>query len=147
LRAILAEKHRVPMEAIWVGNGAAEAIDLALRAIQPTLAALTAPGFAEYETAVQHAGGRKLELPLSASTQFRLDPDEVRRAARDGADTIVLGHPNNPTGQLLAPDAIEAALTHYRSVVIDEAFLDFSPEEERLTLIPQAAERTGLFVT
>jgi len=147
LRAALADKHGVPIESIWVGNGAAEAIDLALRALQPTVAALTAPGFAEYETAVEHAGGRIFPIALTADDGFRLRPEAVKAAASAGADAIVLGHPNNPTGRTLAPDTIEAALDGFRAVVVDEAFLDFSPEEEKLTLVRRAAERPGLFVT
>ncbi|HZG83777.1 threonine-phosphate decarboxylase CobD [Paenibacillus sp.] len=147
LRRALAERHGVPMEAIWVGNGAAEAIDLALRAIAPKLAAAAAPGFAEYETAVAHAGGRLLDLPLSPDDGFRVTPEAVRGAAAQGADAIVLGHPNNPTGRTLDEDAAEAALDAFRNVVVDEAFLDFSPDEERRTLIRRAAERPGLFVT
>jgi len=147
VRRLLAERHGVPMEAIWVGNGAAEAIDLALRAVKPTEAALAAPGFAEYETAVAHAGGRTRFLPLSPDNAFAIRAEDVRAAAAAGADAIVLGHPNNPTGQLLASDVVEAALDAFRGVVVDEAFLDFSPEEESLTLVKRAAERPGLFVT
>ncbi len=147
LRGLLAEKHGVPVEAVWVGNGAAEAIDLALRALRPTAAALAAPGFAEYETAVTHAGGRARFIELDADNGFAVTAEAVRGAAAAGADAIVLGHPNNPTGQLLASDAVEAALDAFRGVVVDEAFLDFSPEEESLTLVRRAAERPGLFVT
>ncbi|WP_202914542.1 threonine-phosphate decarboxylase CobD [Paenibacillus antri] len=147
LRGALAEKHGVPIEAIWVGNGAAEAIDLALRALRPTIAAVAAPGFAEYETAVEHAGGTTRPITLRPDDDFRLRAEDVRAAAEEGADAIVLGHPNNPTGQPLAQDVVEAALEAFRGVVIDEAFLDFSPEEESLTLVRRAAERPGLFVT
>ncbi|MCI3919591.1 threonine-phosphate decarboxylase CobD [Paenibacillus sp. TRM 82003] len=146
LRGALAAKHGVPPEAIWVGNGAAEAIDLALRAIRPAVAAVAAPGFAEYETAVRHAGGRTTPIRLSPADGFAVAADAVRVAAQE-ADTIVLGHPNNPTGRLLTADTIEAALGSFRAAVVDEAFLDFSPEEERRTLVRAAAERPGLFVT
>lgn len=146
LRQALAEKHGVPPDAIFVGNGAAEVIDLALRAIRPGVAALTAPGFAEYETAVVHAGGRARRIALREADGFRLRAADVEAAAAE-ADTIVLGHPNNPTGGLLGKDAIEAALSGYRNVLIDEAFLDFSADEERLTLACRAAARPGLFVT
>ncbi|HZG55211.1 threonine-phosphate decarboxylase CobD [Paenibacillus sp.] len=147
LRRRLSEKHGVPMEAIWVGNGAAEAIDLALRAIRPAVAAVAAPGFAEYETAVAHAGGRTRDLALRAEEGFALRAEEIAAAAAGGADAVVLGHPNNPTGRTLGADAIEAALGACRAVVVDEAFLDFSPAEEELTLVRRAAETPGLFVT
>jgi len=149
LRRALAERHGVPMEAIWVGNGAAEAIDLALRAIAPRLAAVAAPGFAEYETAVAHAGGRLLDLALTPDDNFRVTPEAVRVAAAQGAEAIVLGHPNNPTGRTLDEDAAKAALESYANVVVDEAFLDFlpGPDQDRLTLVRLAAERPGLYVT
>lgn len=147
LRGALAAKHGVPPEAVWVGNGAAEAIDLALRAIRPAVAAVAAPGFAEYETAVAHAGGRTMPIRLTAANGFAVTAEAVRAAAAASADTIVLGHPNNPTGRLLARETVEAALSDFRAAVVDEAFLDFSPEEKRLTLVRAAAERRGLFVT
>lgn len=146
LRARLAERHGVPPESIWVGNGAAEAIDLALRAIRPGVAVLAAPGFAEYKTAVVHAGGRTLVLQLWAEHGFEVTAEDVAGAGQY-ADTIVLGHPNNPTGRHLSAAAIEAALDSCRAVVIDEAFLDFAPKEDELTLVRRAAAQRGLFVT
>jgi len=145
LRALLAERHQVPPEAVWVGNGAAEAIDLSLRSARPKATVVAAPGFAEYETAAKHADSRIVRMTAEPDNQFRIQAEAVIQAAAQ-ADAIVLGHPNNPTGQPLEPATIEAALTHYRTVVIDEAFLDFSPDEHRLTLTRQAAERPGLFV-
>jgi len=146
LRAALAEKHGVPEEAIWVGNGAAEAIDLAMRVARPTVAAVVAPGFKEYETAVAHAGGQTTPLYVTAEDGFALRPEAVREAGKT-ADVIALGHPNNPTGRLIEPETAEAALESFRTVLIDEAFLDFHPEEERDTWVRRAAETPGLFVT
>lgn len=145
LRALLSERHGVPLEAVWVGNGAAEVIDLALRAVRPAVTATAAPSFAEYETAARHADSRVVYIAAEPEQQFEVTAEAVAAAAAE-AEAVVLGHPNNPTGRPLSIETMEAAWESYRYVVIDEAFLDFAPDEAERTLARRAAERPGRFV-
>ncbi|MFD0677885.1 MULTISPECIES: cobyric acid synthase [unclassified Paenibacillus] len=145
LRTKLAAKYRVPMEAILVGNGAAELIDLAVRVLRPGVTALARPSFSEYEEAVQKTNGAIYEIPLQASHDFLLQEADVEQALAI-ADLLFLGSPNNPTGRLLQAPVLERLAAAEKPVILDEAFIDFHPEENRLTMIRKASESRQLMV-
>ncbi|MCU6796317.1 cobyric acid synthase [Paenibacillus sp. WQ 127069] len=145
LRGKLAERYKIPVESILVGNGAAELIDLAVRVLQPAVMAVARPSFSEYEEAVEKIGGRILNVPLHAHNDFELQLSDAEYA-RAASDLLFLGSPNNPTGRLLS-DQVRACLAKPgKPVILDEAFIDFCPEEEQLTMIRIAAQSSHLMV-
>lgn len=147
LKGRLAERHDVPASSVLIGNGAAELIDLAVRAIAPSVTGLAMPCFDEYGDAVRKCGGSVYAMRLQAHGGFELDVETVSDAIdHSDADLYVLGSPNNPTGRLVDPSLIRLMLDSGAYVVLDEAFLDFSPEEERLTLVREAASHERLIV-
>ncbi|UQZ85992.1 Cobyric acid synthase [Paenibacillus konkukensis] len=138
LRKALAAKYRIPEESILVGNGAAELIDLAVRVLKPEVTALARPAFSEYEEAVDKAGGRVYELPLREEHGFVMQLDDVQRAVA-ASDLLFFGSPNNPTGRRLPPEALALLDEAKKTVILDEAFIDFCPDEEQATMIRRAA--------
>lgn len=147
LRRKLAERHQIDEQSIVVGNGAAELIDLIVRALQPKLTTLAIPCFDEYGDAIQKIGGAVYEIKLSADNQFELiiNSEDVYVAAAAGS-LFIIGSPNNPTGQLVDPEHIRSLLRMGAYVVVDEAFMDFVPDESRLSLIQEATRHERLFV-
>ncbi|WP_010272378.1 threonine-phosphate decarboxylase CobD [Paenibacillus senegalensis] len=145
LRKSLALAYGVPEECILVGNGAAECIDLAARVWKPRLAGLARPCFSEYEEAISKAGGAEYTIPLKEENQFRLQITDLQ-AALDQCDTICLGHPNNPTGTLLAKPCLDLLKESGCRVILDEAFLDFIEEDSELSLIQHAAQSLSCIV-
>jgi threonine-phosphate decarboxylase len=145
LRSKLAAHYGVPADSILVGNGAAELIELLVRVLQPEVTALAQPSFVEYEGAVRHAGGRVHAMPLQPEHGFTLQRETLEKALT-ATDLVFLGQPNNPSGVLVPQELLRMAADSGKSLALDEAFLDFSPEEERLTWMRRAAERRGLFV-
>ncbi len=141
----LAAKHGVPAECVLVGNGAAELIDLAVRVRRPGVTGLVRPSFAEYEEAVEKIDGRIVDLPLEEANGFTLRLADVQAAA-GRCDLLFLGHPNNPTGRLLPDDVVQALADGQIPAIVDEAFLDFCPREEELTLARAAAQSPHLTV-
>lgn len=141
----LAAKHGVPVECVLVGNGAAELIDLAVRVRRPRVTGLVRPSFAEYEEAVEKIGGRIVDIPLDEANGFALRLADVQEAA-GRCDLLFLGHPNNPTGRLLPDDVVQALAEGQIPAIVDEAFLDFCPREEELTLARAAAQNPHLTV-
>ncbi|MEO3946588.1 aminotransferase class I/II-fold pyridoxal phosphate-dependent enzyme [Gorillibacterium sp. CAU 1737] len=174
LRRKLAALHRIPEEAILVGNGAAELIDLAIRQLQPSVVRLAKPCFGEYEEAARKIGARVEELPLPEEAEYRLRVEQVteklalasgeawheatrKRASedmRDGTHGVtalplwVLGHPNNPTGQLLDPAIPEAIRAAGEPLLLDEAFMEFVERESEgaFSYVRRAAEDPNLLV-
>ncbi|PYI57505.1 cobyric acid synthase [Paenibacillus flagellatus] len=145
LRRAIAAAYGIPEESVLVGNGAAELIDLSVRVLAPRSVALARPSFSEYEEAVRKIGGDVVDVPLSAEDGFALREETLREAAAR-ADLLVLGHPNNPTGRLADRELLLRLVRDNVRLVVDEAFVDFVPDEGRVSLIRHAAETDGLYV-
>ncbi|WP_248930109.1 threonine-phosphate decarboxylase CobD [Paenibacillus hamazuiensis] len=149
LRSALAAVHRIAAEAILVGNGAAELIDLIVRSVTPGTVALVEPAFIEYREAAEKCGAEVVPVYTQADNNFVPDISALLDAAAR-ADLLFLGQPNNPTGTRWERsglhDLLEHAERHGTAVVMDEAFIDFFPDEEDVTLIREAAQRANVFV-
>jgi histidinol-phosphate/aromatic aminotransferase/cobyric acid decarboxylase-like protein len=115
-REAVAAKHgRRPAE-VLLANGACECFWLLAHALRPRLAACVHPGFTEPEAALRAVGAEVVSV-------FRGD------AVPEDVELVVLGNPNNPTGELETREAILGLTRPGRLVVVDEAFMDFVPGE------------------
>ncbi|QAY68341.1 threonine-phosphate decarboxylase CobD [Paenibacillus protaetiae] len=147
LRAKLAAKHGIRAESILAGNGAAELIDLVVRAIKPAKAGIAIPSFGEYGDALRKHGSGIIPVLLKPENGFALDEAAIsdsRELAE--ADLYIIGSPNNPTGRLVRPELLLALAEQGKTVVVDEAFIDFLPDETSHTLIREAEKRLNLLV-
>ncbi len=138
LRRRLAEVHRVDPGRILVGNGSADLIHLAMQVVAPgRRVAVLGPTFGEYVPAVRRAGGRPLVVAWpgwAGSPQEGFHPadtslDQVRAAlVAAQPEWVVLCNPNNPTGDLLTPEAfahLRRALPHTHWL-LDLAYAPFT---------------------
>ena len=84
------------------------------------------PSFVMYRMNALYAGARFVGVPLAAD--FALDTSAMLEAIeRERPALIFLAYPNNPTGNLFAPDGIEAILRAAPGlVVVDEAYHAFA---------------------
>jgi histidinol-phosphate aminotransferase len=129
LRRRIAEKLGVPMEAVVIGNGSNEILELVIRTfVRPGLEVIIPnPSFLVYRLAVQTVGGTVVSVPLK---DFTIDLDGVLRAVTDRTRLIFINNPNNPTGTVLSKTAFTdffQALPADVVVVIDEAYIEFAP--------------------
>ena len=136
---------------IMAGNGAAELIYLLARFFAWRRALVILPTFSEYAAAVTAAGGEVRTLTARAEDGFIPTPAAVG-AAMAGCDVVFWCQPNNPTGCLLAPEAladlVETAARRGARVVVDEAFLDFVAGGDRYSarhLLPSYPNLTVLY--
>jgi histidinol-phosphate aminotransferase len=136
LREALAEYTGVGAEHIVAGHGSDELIDLLLRAIlEPgDLVIDCPPTFGMYGFSTRVAGGVTIEAPRR--DDFSLDVDAVREAAAGGAKAVLVASPNNPTGNPLRRDELEALLATELLVLVDEAYVEFAGESYA-ALVPQ----------
>lgn len=134
---------------VVLGNGAAELIYSLPLVLRPRRVLVVEPAFAEYAAAARAAGAEVKSLDLRPEDFFSLTAGELERHLA-GVEMCYLGHPNNPTGNLLLePEAIAAvAARHPRCLfVVDESFLDFLPQARpALSLAPLVAEYPNLCV-
>ncbi|WP_416196144.1 threonine-phosphate decarboxylase CobD [Selenomonas sp.] len=151
LRAALSAHYEVSQDALVLGNGAAELFYLYFHALQPQRVLLPVPSFSEYERAALAVGSGIEYLPLPAGRGFSLSAAELFDGAqRTGADVLILGNPNNPTGTKFLREDLVWLSEHLTSIgcglVVDESFLDFRRDEERYTLRHEAARLPHLLL-
>jgi len=140
VRAI-ARHWKIAGENILVGNGSIEFIYLIAHALKPETAQVAAPDFSEYERALRAVGARVSFLGLDEKDGFGL---HARRAKR--ADILFFSNPNNPTGSIVVGDSSVVERLPAKTVVVDEAFMDFVPGEENRTMVRCAARSKKIVV-
>ena len=123
--AAIARRHGRGADEVLATAGAAEAFTLIARLRPWAKPVVVHPQFTEPDVALREAGHRPTHVVLDGD--FRLDPATVP----DDADLVIVGNPTNPTGVLHPASAIQALLRPGRIVVVDEAFIDFVPDEQQ----------------
>ncbi|KAI4603122.1 histidinol-phosphate transaminase [Pestalotiopsis sp. 9143b] len=124
-------------EHCFVGVGSDEAIDALLRCFcQPgrDRVLVCPPTYGMYSVSAQVNDVGLAKVPLLPAPSFQLDVPAVSAALADAEQNIKLAYfcsPGNPTGSVLSKDDIRAVLEHPTwngIVVVDEAYIDFSPD-------------------
>ncbi len=127
LREALLVRYGMPAESLVLGNGAAELFYLVCLVRRPAHVYICPPAFSEYERAARAAGAVVHFVPLQKGN-YAVDWPALQRVLVPDS-LVFLGHPNNPTGNLLelaALDTFLAATENQRCLVaVDESFLDF----------------------
>ncbi|HTC61051.1 MAG TPA: histidinol-phosphate transaminase [Solirubrobacteraceae bacterium] len=135
LRARLAERHSVDQARVIVGNGAAELLSAATRAlIEPGQELITSwPSYPLFPIMARRAHGRA--VPVNGGV------DALLEAVGDSTRVVALASPNDPTGELLPTTELErllAALPDYVGVLVDESLVEFAdaqPTDSSLRLL------------
>jgi histidinol dehydrogenase len=113
---------------IFLGNGSDEAIDLLVRlTCTPGKDSIVVcpPTYGMYEVAANLNDVRVERLPLTP--EFQLPTNAAEVLAASSAKLVFLCSPNNPTGNLLAEEAVTTILRTFKGiVVVDEAYADFA---------------------
>jgi len=143
LRAGLARHTAIPADNILVANGVVPLMSATLRAIQARKCLLPVPAFGEYRRILER---EKIEIhtyPLVPSANFRPDLDQlIGSCVEHGCDTLILNNPHNPSGVTVDASEIRLMITHADRhgirVLLDEAFIDFVPEESVSADVPQS---------
>lgn len=133
LKKKLSGHHSIDPETILCGNGSTELIYLLPRALKPGKVLVTAPAFSEYEKACRLNDELRVKrYTLREENRFTIYRDEFISAMK-GCNMAFLCNPNNPTGTLLRRQDVlciaEAAREAQCMLVVDEAFIDFTPDE------------------
>jgi histidinol-phosphate aminotransferase len=134
LRSRIAERTGATKDELVVGSGSDELISMLLTALaRPREGAARAvvmvfiPTFVNYALTSRTHGLQVVEVPLDS--QWDLDITAARRALEEYRPNVVfVASPNNPTGNRVADDRLEALLTSAPQalVVLDEAYIDYA---------------------
>lgn len=120
-REAVAARHSRPPGEVLLLNGACEAFWLIAHALRPRHAVCVHPAFTEPEAALRATGAPVTRVQRPAD-DWRLVPEDVPA----DADLVVVGNPNNPTGNLDPADTIAALAAPHRVLVVDESFLELT---------------------
>jgi histidinol-phosphate aminotransferase len=128
LRQKLAERHRVDPEQVVVTAGSTSLLGIIARTLlSPGLNAVTSElSFIVYPIATKAAGGQLIEVPMR---DHSFDLDALASAINSDTRIVFIANPNNPTGTLSTPDALErflARVPEHVIVILDEAYSDFA---------------------
>ena len=134
LKAKISEIKQVAPEKIFLGNGSDEPIDIIFRAFcEPGVDNVVSidPTYGMYQVAadINNVAIRKVKL----NEEYQFKTQDLLNAANLYTKAIFICSPNNPTANLLDKAEIIKLLNEYDGiVVIDEAYIDFSPESSLL---------------
>lgn len=127
LREAIGRYAGAPAERIVAGAGLDNVLETLMNLlIEPgDRAIISEPTFMVYELLVRGHGGEAVNVPLTAD--FSLDARGILDAIDARTKLVVICNPNNPTGNLLDPEAIERVMAEAPCVVaIDEAYAEFA---------------------
>lgn len=155
LKKALAEKHGVDMNCITLGNGSNDVLVLLAEAyLTPEHNAIYSQySFAVYPIAIQAVGAEHQmipALPWQSNSPLGCDLDLMKSAINDETRIIFIANPNNPTGSFLGEDELYEfikAVPEQVIMVLDEAYLEYSPEEERVDGTKWLSEFDNLVIT
>lgn len=149
LKSIISTFYDINQNNILVGNGSIELIHLIPRALKAKNALIIGPTFSEYEFAVRLNGTKAFFVQAQEQNDFRIDLREIKKSIPK-ADLVFLCNPNNPTGYLVPKnellDIFYICKRYNTTLVIDEAFIDFLRDVEKITLVIEAAKYNRLLV-
>lgn len=132
LRAALGALHGWPRDGVLVGNGSNELLALTLAALAGGRELLAlAPGFGLYPVFALAAGARW--RAFGPRQDLRLAVDELEAAvAEDPRRPVLLCTPNNPTGEAIPAERVDALLTRLEApLFLDNAYGEFSGHDYR----------------
>lgn len=139
LRKKIAEWRQVDFENIFLGVGSDEAVDLIMRIFcEPGEDSIltTPPTYGMYKVYADINNLQVKKVLLAES--FQLQPEKILGAANDQTKVLFLCSPNNPTANSMKQTDLLKLVTQFPGiVVVDEAYIDFSPQESMAPMVQQ----------
>jgi len=133
LKARIAAIKGIMIERTFLGNGSDEVIDLLVRAFcEPEIdkIMILPPTYGMYKVVADINNVEVVETPLTEN--YQLDVKRILDNV-ENVKMIFVCSPNNPTGNTLKESDILELLENFNGlVIIDEAYIDFSPEKSWL---------------
>ncbi len=144
----LANCLEISAQNLLVTSGGNEALHAALSQQTSRIIAIPTPCFSEYP----HLA-KQLACPLHwipRTEEQRYDPAQFLDFTPPAGSTVILANPNNPTGICLPVDIllskIQSSANHDINWIVDEAFIEFTPDAWKNSLLSHLDELPNLIV-
>ena len=141
LKQALSDFTNMSIDSITLGNGSNDLLDILARSFVGADDAIVYSqyGFVVYSMLAKMQGATGIEVPAK---RFGHDLKAMRQAVLDNANTkiVFIANPNNPTGTLLDSEALRefvASMPASVLVVLDEAYIEYSPESNNRALLDE----------
>ena len=149
LKLALSKRYGVDLASIVLGNGSNDVLELvSLAFLGPGRAAvLSEHAFAVYPLATQARGARAIVV---RARDYGHDLEAMAKAIDDETYVAWIANPNNPTGTLCLPEALEAFLSRVPErvlVVLDEAYNEYLPPDLKSDSVKWLRRHPNLVVT
>ena len=134
----------IKADSFVLGNGASEIIDLVISTFEKLL--IVVPSFGEYEADAKKWGCDLEYSYLKADMSY--DYEDIYSKLK-GVDGLILGNPNNPSGNVIDKVKFNNILKYCEAnnkiIVIDEAFIEFTSSMD-LSFIEEISDFNCLFI-
>ncbi len=135
LKNAVANRYGVAKENLVLLNGAAEFFYLYCNVVKPRKILIPVPSFSEYEKAARAVGAYVEHFYLREENNFELDAEKIlAKVTAEKFDCVIIGRPNNPTGNIISLDAVQK-ISRAVKILVDESFIDFMPIESARQLV------------
>ena len=144
----LAQYHGIAPEMVLCANGSTELFNLTIRALKPYNVLIPAPSNPAYERVIKASHDSRItHYELKRENNFEINCDEFIaalpgnhiRIRRRLMQVAILSNPYNPTGRLIKKPDIQriadAAREQQCYLVVDEAFMDFCPDDSVIQMV------------
>lgn len=137
---ILGQKLSIDEDSICVGNGAAECMSLILLGLDLQKVGIIEPCFSEYRQLSEQFNVEVRSIRGREDRDWKAAVEEIGELLQQ-VDLLFIGQPNNPNGvqyslrelRILA----EMAEQWQTYLVVDEAFIDFIPQQQQASLLSE----------
>ena len=152
LREVIAGYYKVGTGNVQLATGSTPLLQGSARAFSSATRAFVTP-MPTYSTSLATArriGAKTIEVDLDSS--LAIDLDALAEASK-GAGLVYLCNPNNPTGMVHGPAAVERFVRRVLSespetmIHVDEAYINYGRPGSIETAVPLALEDERVFVT
>jgi histidinol-phosphate aminotransferase len=149
LKQALAAKLGVGMEAIVLGNGSNDVLELAARTfLKPGASAVFSQhAFLVYPLVVKAVGATAIVTPAS---DYAHDLPAMARAIRADTRIVFIANPNNPTGTFARAETLAEFLRQVPRevlVVLDEAYTEYLPPQLAANSVAWLRDFPNLIIT
>ncbi|RTE87297.1 MULTISPECIES: histidinol-phosphate transaminase [Gammaproteobacteria] len=133
LKSAISEKFGIDTNQITLGNGSNDVLELLARTYVTSEheVIFSQHAFVVYPLVTQAIGATPVKVPAK---DYGHDLDAMKAAVTDKTRMIFIANPNNPTGTFLSSEEIEGFIKdipQHVLVVLDEAYYEYVPEQER----------------
>ncbi len=141
LKQALADFNNISAKCITLGNGSDDLLDILARSFvgSDDVIVYSQYAFIVYSMLAKMQGATDIEVPTQ---RFGHDLAAMRQAVEDNPKTkmVFIANPNNPTGTMLEHKALRefvASMPASVLVVLDEAYIEYSPESNNRALLDE----------